>query len=192
MTPHARPSARGIWLRAPFVVWLVVLWMLLWGQITWLALITGIAVAAFVMLVYRLPTVELSGRVNPWHLAVLVVLFLAGVVRGALQVSWIVVRAGPASPTAVIRVPLVVDDDLIMTHTSVVTSLIPGSLVVEVDRASRILYLHVIGATSPEAIERMRGEAQRWERRIVRALGSTQALALVRDGAAPVFERRAE
>ena len=33
------------WRQLPFFLWLVVLWMLLWGQLTVLALVTGVIVA---------------------------------------------------------------------------------------------------------------------------------------------------
>jgi multicomponent Na+:H+ antiporter subunit E len=72
----------------------------------------------------------------------------------------------------VIAVPLVVDDDLIMVHTAVTTSLIPGSLVLDVDRGARVLYLHVIGVRTAADLERQRAGVQRWERRIVNAFGT--------------------
>jgi multicomponent Na+:H+ antiporter subunit E len=73
---------------------------------------------------------------------------------------------------AIIGVQLRYADDLIMTHVSVTSSLIPGSLVVETDRDRRILYLHVIGVRTLDDVERQRQGVLRWERRIVRALGS--------------------
>ena len=52
--------------------------------------------------------------------------------------------------------PLRIDDDLIMTHTAVTASLIPGSLIVDADRDRRILYLHVIGVRSDADVEAQR------------------------------------
>jgi len=59
-----------------------------------------------------------------------------------------------------------------MTLTAITISLIPGSLVVEVDRGAGILYLHALGADSDARIARVRREVQRTEIRLVRALGS--------------------
>ena len=73
---------------------------------------------------------------------------------------------------AVIAVPLRVDDDLIMTHTAVTASLIPGSLIVDADRDRRILYLHIIGVRADRDVERQRESVLLWEERIVRAVGS--------------------
>ena len=173
MSPDVRPSfLRDMWLQLPFLVWLVALWMLLWGQFTVLAFLSGLVVAVFVTRVFRLPTVELSGRVNVWYGAVFLVRFLFAVVVGAISVSIQVFDFRRQPGAAIIGVDLKYADDLVMTHVSVTSSLIPGSLVVETDRDRGILYLHVIGVYSKEDVERIRDGVLRWERRIVRALGS--------------------
>jgi len=164
----------------PFFVWLVVLWMLLWGQFTVLSLLTGIGAAVLVTAVFRLPPVELSGRVDPWWGLVFVLEFLAALVRGSLTVAWQVLDLRRRPGAAIIAVPMRTDDDLIMTHTAVTASLIPGSLIVEADRDRRILYLHVIGVSSAADVERQRRSVLHWEERIVRAVGSLAQLEKLR------------
>lgn len=172
MSPETgRHLWRDIGVQLPFLAWLVVLWMLLWAQFTVLAFVTGLIVAIFVTRVFRLPTVELSGRINVWYAAVFVVQFLFAVLHGALAVAVQVFDFRRQPGAAIVAVPLRYADDLMMTHVSVVSSLIPGSLVVEADRDRRILYLHVIGVRSMADVERQRDGVLRWERRIVCALG---------------------
>ena len=77
---HSRPS-RELLRQLPFFLWLLALRMLLWGQFTWLAALTGLIVAIFVTRVFRRPPVELSGRVNLWYGFVFVVTFFAAVVH---------------------------------------------------------------------------------------------------------------
>ena len=177
-------TKRGIWreigLQLPFLLWLVVLWMLLWGQFTALSAVTGVVVALFVTRVFRLPTIELSGRINLWWAALLVVQFLAAVVHGSLSVAVQVLNPRRSPGAAIIAVPLRYADDLVMTHVAVTSSLIPGSLVVEAERDTRTLYLHVIGVRSLEDVEHQRAGVLRWERRIVRALGSPAQAAQLR------------
>lgn len=177
-------TKRGLWreigLQLPFLLWLIVLWMLLWGQFTVLSAVTGIAVALFVTRVFRLPTIELSGRINLWWAALLVVQFLTAVVHGSLSVAAQVLNPRRAPRSAIIAVPLRYADDLVMTHVAVTSSLIPGSLVVEADRDTRTLYLHVIGVRSLEDVEHQRAGVLRWERRIVRALGTPAQAARLR------------
>lgn len=134
-----RRAIATAWRQLPFFVWLVALWMLLWGQFTWLAFLIGLIAAVVVTRVFRLPPVELSGRVNLWWGLVFVVEFLIALVRGSLTVAWQVIDFRRQPGTAIIAVPLVTDDDLIMTHTAVTSSLIPGSLIVDTDRDRRIL-----------------------------------------------------
>ncbi len=173
-----------LWRQLPFFVWLIALWMLLWGQFTWTAFLTGLVAAVVVTRVFRLPPVELSGRVNLWYGVVFILEFLVALVRGSLTVAWQVLEWRRQPGTAIVAVPLRTDDDLIMTHTAVAASLIPGSLIVDADRDRRILYLHVIGVRSARDVERQRASVWGWERRIVLAVGSRAQVERVRSDAA--------
>ena len=170
-----RQTKRHLWrdirVQLPFLAWLVVLWMLLWAQFTVLSFLSGLVVAIFVTRVFRLPTVELSGRINHGYAALFVVQFLFAVLSGAISVTLQVFDFRRQPGTAIIAVPLRYADDLVMTHVAVVSSLVPGSLVVETDRDRRILYLHVIGVRNRADVEKQRAGVLRWERRVVRALG---------------------
>lgn len=185
MSPDSKVGVlTGLVRQLPFFLWLVALWMLLWGQFTVLAAVTGIVVAIVVTRVFRLPPVELSGRVNLWYGLVFVVMFIGALVRGSLLVAWQTVNPVRYPGTAIVAAPLVTDDDLILAHVAVTTSLIPGSLVVDVDRDRRILYLHVLGVDSDADLARQRRLVRLWEARIVRAVGSRAQLAAVREAAA--------
>jgi multicomponent Na+:H+ antiporter subunit E len=178
MSPHKSMIAQ-IWRQLPFFLWLIALWMLLWGQFTVIAFLTGVIAAVFVTRVYRLPPVELSGRVHLWHGLIFLVAFAAALVRGSLTVAWQVLNPRRYPGTAIIAVPLRMDDELILAHTAITASLIPGSLIVEIDRDRRILYLHVLGVDSDEDVDAQRRSVQNWERRIVRAVGSRAQVARV-------------
>lgn len=180
MSPDRRSQIGFFVQQLPFFFILVALWMLLWGQLTWLAFLTGVAAAVFVTRVFRLPPVDLSGRLNLWYGFVFVVTFLAAVVRGSLVVAWQVLDFRRAPGAAIIAVPLRVDDDVIMAHTAVTASLIPGSLIVDVDREGRTLFLHTIGIRSDEDAEHQRRVVLGWEARITRAVGSREQLADLR------------
>lgn len=184
MIAKARVSLVQVWKQLPFFLWLVALWMLLWGQLTWTAFLTGVVAAVVVTRVFRLPPVELSGRVNLWYGGLFVLEFLGALVVGSLTVAWQVLDPRRQPGAAVIAVPLRIDDDLIMTHTAVTASLIPGSLVVEVDRDRRILYLHVIGVRSDREVTRQRDSVLRWEKRIVMAVGSRAQMGRIADAEA--------
>ncbi|HLS93045.1 MAG TPA: Na+/H+ antiporter subunit E [Microbacterium sp.] len=183
-----RTKLRHLWTQLPFFLWLIVLWMLLWGQFTVLAAVTGLAVAIVVTNVFRLPAAELTGRVNVVWLVFDVLRFLAELVSGAVQVAWQAITPGQPS-AAIVRAPLRIDDDLIMTHVGVVLSLVPGSTVIEADRSHRVLFLHSIGVRSAEDVVKVRESALKWEARIVRAVGSRAELQQIRDGVDTFAER---
>ena len=77
----------ALWRQLPVLLWLIALWMLLWGQFTLLAFLTGLVAAVAVTTIFHLPVVELSNRLNLWYALVFVVTFLAGLVRGSLTVA---------------------------------------------------------------------------------------------------------
>lgn len=183
----ARSRLLLIWRQLPFFLWLVVLWMLLWGQLTVLAFVTGVLVAIFVTTWFRLPPAQMSGRVNLWYGLIFILTFLWEVVHGALGVTAEVLKRGNTR-AAIIRVPLRVDDDLIMTHTAVASSLIPGSTVIEADRERRVLYLHAIGMYDLAAVEKQRARVLRWEERIVKAVGSRAQVRAIKSGTGPVAD----
>ncbi|MET0297840.1 MAG: Na+/H+ antiporter subunit E [Microbacterium sp.] len=175
-----------MWRQLPFFFWLIALWMLLWGQFTWTAFLTGLVAAVVVTRVFRLPPVELSGRVNLWYGAIFVLEFVVALVMGSLTVAWQVLDFRRQPGTAIIAVPLRIDDDLIMTHTAVTASLIPGSLIVDADRDRRILYLHVIGVRNEADVEKQRQNVLEWESRIVMAVGSRAQMQQIKDADALV------
>ena len=59
-----------------------------------------------------------------------------------------------------------------LTLVALTISLIPGSLVVEVDRFGSTLYLHVLNTPTQREIRLMRAQIARIERLLVRTLGS--------------------
>lgn len=168
---HAR-SAGACILQPAAAGWLVVMWLLLWGRVSAGLVVSGILLAALAITLFPMPALAIEGRPRPLAAIRFFVRFVYDLVTASIQVAWLAVRPGPNPPCAVIAVDLHTTSDLMMTLVSEVLSLVPGSLVVEVDRASMILYLHVIGVHSLEDIERERRDASAVEARMIRAFGS--------------------
>lgn len=158
--------------RMPLQLALVVLWMLLWGSVTPLTIVTGIVVALLVTRALYLPLVELSGRFNPWWFAVLLARFLVDLVRASFEVAWQAFRPRGPGRMAVIRINLTSRNDFLLTGTALAVSLVPGSVVLEIDRANSVLYVHSLGVDTPEHVAAARQSVLDYERRIIRALGS--------------------
>ncbi|MEO3742979.1 Na+/H+ antiporter subunit E [Plantactinospora sp. B5E13] len=154
--------------------WLVVAWGLLWGEFTWGNLVGGVLVAVVVLAVFPLPRVTFDGRVRPLALAHLVARFVVELVVASVQVAWAALRPGPWPRNAIIAVRLRVRTDLNLTLTAELVSLVPGTLIVDVDRESGTLYAHVFDVDGDLAADRARILAL--ETRLVRALGSAAEL----------------
>jgi multicomponent Na+:H+ antiporter subunit E len=161
-----------VWQQLPLLVALVVLWMLLWGSVSWLNLVTGILLAVGVTRVLYLPPVELSGRFNVIWFVVFLVRFLGQLVVASFLVAFQAFRPRGISRNSIVAVQLVTRSDFIMTVTAVAISVIPGSIVLEADREGGILYLHALGTDDQSSVDAVRETVLRTEARLVRAVGS--------------------
>lgn len=169
-----------IWQQLPLLVALVLLWMMLWGSATALTVISGVIVALLVTRAFYLPPVELSGRFNPLLFAAFGARFLLELVKASFQVASMAFSPGHIARSSVLAIQLLSRSDFIMTLTAISVSLIPGSIVVEADRAGGVLYIHSIGADTPEKVEKSRSDVLRIERMLVKALGSRDDLEKIR------------
>lgn len=160
----------------PMVLALVVVWVLLWGELSIANVASGFAVAMFAVIVFPLPPISFEGRVRPLALAGLLGRFVADLVIASVQVAAQTLRFGRPPTNAIIQVDLRTRSDLHMTLTAELISLIPGSIVVEAHRASTTLFLHVLGVRGPADVERARNRALRQEARVLKALASTAEL----------------
>lgn len=158
----------------PLLVGLVLLWMMLWQEASLLSLVSGVIVAILTMRVFYLPPVELAGRFNMWWALRYLGHFLTQVAIASWQVAWLSVRPGPPPKTSIIAVPLRTRSDFILTLVGMTISLIPGSLVAEVDRYRSTLFLHVLNTPSETEILAMRREVSRIERLLILAIGSRE------------------
>lgn len=156
----------------PLLFALVLLWMLLWGSITPLTIITGLGVALGVTRAFYLPPVELSGRFNLFWFAVFVGRVLGEMVVASFQVALLAIGPRSRHRSALIKVDLSTRSDFILTGTALAVSLVPGSIVVEVDRAGTVLYVHALAVRTEAQVEKARAHVLRLEHDLLRAWGS--------------------
>lgn len=161
----------------PLLLWLVVVWNLLWGTWSWANLISGLAVAVVITLVLPLPPVVGGVRVRPGPLAVFLGTFLVDLVRAGAEVAWQTVRPRGISGSAILRVALRTDSDLLLTIVTEAVTLVPGSMVIEIDREHRVLGLHVLSVDTEADLDRQRRSVLSTEERVVRAFGTAEEIA---------------
>ena len=179
-------SRRRISLRQelPLLVWLVIVWGALWQDFSPGNLLFGAMLAVLVARMFYLPPVELSGRFNILH-AVPFALRVPGQGGGSELPGHVPGGSPrPAVSNAVVAVPLRSHQDLMVTATGHVISLIPGSLVVEVDRSTSTLYLHALNVSTAEDVENLRKEVRDIEAGLIRIMGTREELEAIRQEAA--------
>jgi multicomponent Na+:H+ antiporter subunit E len=154
------------------VLWLTAVWVVLWGSWTLLSVVSGVLVAVLVCAVFPLPPLRMRVRPHPVGIVVLVARFLADVVVASAQVARTTLRPPTDLHNAIVRVPLRSESDVVLTATTLMVSLVPGSVVVEAHRATHTLYLHALAVRDTEDVERVRRMVWDQERRILAAFGA--------------------
>lgn len=172
------------WQKLPLLVWLVVVWGALWQDFSAGNLLFGALIAIGVSRAFYLPPVELSGRFNILRALTFALWFIKEVTVASFQVLYWALSKGPRIRNAVIAVPLRSNSDLLMTAVGHVLSLIPGSLVVEVDRGTATLYVHAMNVETPAAAEKIRQGIQDIEAGLIRVMGTKEELAALKAEAA--------
>lgn len=171
---------RSVWRQLPLLIALVALWLFLWDHIDVLTIVTGIVLAIAVTRVLYLPPVLLSGRFNPWRALLLGLRMMFDVVVASMQVALLAVNPRWRPMNSIIAVQLLTRSDFVTTLTAEAITVVPGTVVVDIDRERGLLYLHAIGTRTEADLERTHRGVLGTEERIVLAIGTREQAASVR------------
>lgn len=167
-------SLAGLVHALPPFAWLVFVWCALWQDFSLRFVAFGGLLAFLVMAVFKLPTLYLSNRLNIFYASQFVVLLFWNIAKASVEVMWLAAIFRPPLSNSVVAVPLRTRSDLLLTAVSHTMSLIPGSVVVEVDRPHSVLYFHVLNISTPAEIERFTRSVAYFEALIIKASGSKE------------------
>lgn len=172
-------------LQLPIVVWLTLVWVAMWGDLSAANVLGGLIVALVVCLVFPLPPLRMNLHVRPLRLGWLALRFLVDVIAASAEVTWKTLQFRRRTRNAVIEVDLRTHSDFVLTVVAEMVSLVPGSLVVEARRSTHTLFLHVLDARDMAGVDKMRAQVFALERRVVLAFGAeTEHLPPPEEGAA--------
>jgi multicomponent Na+:H+ antiporter subunit E len=169
----------------PLLAWLVLVWILLWGTWSWANLISGVVVAVAVTVLLPLPPVVGGTRFRPAAVVRFLGHFVVDLVVSAAQVAWQTIRPGGIRHSAILLVQMRTDSDLLLTIVAESLTLVPGSLVIDMDRESRTLSMHILHVRDAADVERRRAAVLAEEERVVRAFGSADEIAALESALAP-------
>ena len=184
-------AGRGV-RQLPLLGWLVLVWMLLWGTWSWANLLSGIVVAVLVTVVLPLPPVTEHARFRPLAVLSFVGHFLVDLGVSSVQVAWEAVRPGGPVRAAIIEVELRTDSDLLLTLIAETLTLVPGSIVLDVDRTRKVFLMHVLPVRTEADVDRVRAGVLTVEERLVKAFGSAREIAALTEQAAAARARAGE
>lgn len=170
-------SRRSQW---PMLLGLTFIWVALWQDLSLPTIVLGLIFSAAVMLVLPMPPVPFADRFNIYHSFTFGLYFLWKITAATWDVAVKSIHPGPKVVNSVVAVKLRTQDDLLLTLVGHVYALIPGSLVIDVDRPSSTLFLHVIDVPDEAAAEAFRVDSLDIEARMIRGFGSKRDYALVK------------
>lgn len=186
--PPRMTKGRSFGQQLVLVFFLVVLWVMLWDSVSLMHIITGVVLALVVTRVFYLPPVVLSGRFNILHALSYGLWFLYSLIHASVEVAWFAFRPRAVGAGSVIACDLRTSSDLLMTLVADTASLIPGSIIIDSDRALGVLYLHVLDCDSEEKIISAKAQVYHIERLLIRALGSHRDLAALKVNPDPIAD----
>jgi multicomponent Na+:H+ antiporter subunit E len=161
----------------PLLAWLVLVWILLWGTWSWANLISGVLVSLAVTTLLPLPPVVGGTRFRPVAFVHYLGYFAWDLMVSGAQVAWRTLSPRGIRNSAIIEVRLRTDSDLLLTIVAESVTLVPGSLVIDLDREDRSVALHVLHVDGPADVERARSRVLAMEERVVTAFGTAEEVA---------------
>jgi multicomponent Na+:H+ antiporter subunit E len=160
---------RWLLLRAWLLCWLTLVWVLLWGTVSAANILSGLALALLITMVFPLPAVPVEGRVHLLSLLRLIIRVAAWLVMSSSQMAWLAVKPGPPPLNAVLRAHLALKSDLVLALAVNIVNLTPGTIVLEIDQTRRLIYVHVVDVGSDRAVNQFHRQIATLERMLVAA-----------------------
>ena len=140
--------------RPLFILWLTIMWIMLMGEISWANIIAGFLVGTAIVLLLPLPAMPIANIKVRWGaFALLILKWFWDLAKASVKVAWLALRPQDPPKTAILNVPMRVQNDLVLSFATVLYNLQPGGSVTDIDIANRMWTVHVLDADSPDAIE---------------------------------------
>ncbi|MGK8511523.1 Na+/H+ antiporter subunit E [Nocardia asiatica] len=155
--------------RVGILIWLTVVWLALWGDLSLANVLGGLLVGALIMVALPLPRVPVTGRLNPLPLVELLVVSAYYALESSLQVAWFAIRPAATPVSGVLRVYSATRSDLVLVLWTDLLNLIPGTMVLEIDRGRYVVYVHVLDVGSDAAVAAFYRTTRRLERLLIEA-----------------------
>lgn len=155
------------------LVWLFAVWVMLWGSLSPLVVLSGLIVAVATLLLFPLPA-KTGIFVRPLHLLRLAGFLVRDLLTAALATGWEILRYGPKVRAAVVAVPVLAETDHVIVAAASLVTLTPDTFVLQIDRQGGIFYVYMLGARSDADVDRGYRQVLELQVRVADALGSRE------------------
>lgn len=158
-----------------FTVALVIAWMAVFGHLSWVTFLGGLLVSILVQVLFPLPHQRGTWRIRPLRFLYLVVRFIWDLIAAGIHVGILVLFPRPHE-NAILRCETRTSNPVYLTILAAMVSLVPGTIVVEVDRKRRRMYLHCLDVAGQGGIDGIKRATAAQEERILWAVAPREVL----------------
>ncbi|MFT4147796.1 MAG: Na+/H+ antiporter subunit E [Micrococcaceae bacterium] len=169
-------SIKNIWLP----LWLVLLWMILWGNASALTIIGGVIVMLIVLAVFRLPSIAVTDRFDSFYTLYAFIWFLKELVMASLRVTVVALTKGSHVKNAILGVKLLPTSPMTTTVASHFVTLVPGSSVIDIDFTNHIMYIHALNVENESDMQKIRDETVNIHHKTMRCIGTKADMQLLK------------
>ncbi|MDP9852641.1 multicomponent Na+:H+ antiporter subunit E [Corynebacterium lowii] len=136
------------------LLWITLLWCGLMGEVTWANVIAGLLVGMGVIFTLPLPRLPIAHLTVEWKaLNKFLWAWLGELFRSSFKVAALALRPENLPKTAIIKAPMRVNNEFILSLATGLYNLQPGGSITDIDIANRMWTIHLVNAPTPEAIE---------------------------------------
>lgn len=130
---------------AVLVAWLVFVWLGLWEKVSAANVLSGVAVALLLLLLFPARGAT-SGplMLRPWAAVRFGAYFVVQLIEASAVVAWEVVTPRNRIREGIVAVPLVHASKPVALMVAQAVSLTPGTLTIDIDEEPLVLYVHVL------------------------------------------------
>ena len=135
-----------------FLLWLVFVWVALWGSVSGGVLISGLLVAISLLVLFPQAAPGSFRGFRPLGIVRFAAYFFYKLIQANLAVARMVITPRTRIEQGIVRVPIRSSSDGVVTLLANAISLTPGTLTVEVRRDPTVLYIHVLHLRNVEEL----------------------------------------
>lgn len=170
-----RTAVKGRRISFAMTLWLLIVWVAVFASISWLTVLSGLLVAALIQVIFPLPTQKNLWHFRPRFVAILLARFIWDLIKAGVQVSAVVIT-GKNHDDAILKCDMRSNNQVYMTIVAAMTSMIPGTIVLEANRSKGFLYLHCLDIENQGGVDGIRKATRDQEKRVLLAFAPNKVL----------------